>query len=257
MTQTHLHTLLALLLVCTGLSAQDTQKTTPDLQTAEPDFFDPTRKEVKQEPYRFTTEWRWETGYMQWQHRTQDTTSVYLHGLRLGGTVDFLLPHHFSIQTGVLATLAYGQQQQHWRSMDAESAQVERLQHDIVQLELTIPVRAYYTITLWKQLRMFFYAGPQLQVGLCSYDIITNYTSDKTTAWLQEKNIPTLSYDRYAKKQLYRTNIQFGIGGGMEWDRYRLQSGYDFGLNNLMRSPLLSNQKLNEWGWMVTFVYRL
>lgn len=243
------------LLLGNGLMAQDT-KSMPDLQTAEPDFFDPTRKEAAEE-YKFGTEWRIETGFVQWQQRQNDSISMYLHGLRFGGTVDFLLPYHFSIQTGALASLTYGYQNQHWRSMTAESAQIEVLRHDIVQLELTIPVRAYYTITLWKQLRLFFYAGPQLQIGLTSYDLMTNNTSAPTTEWLQAQGIPLTNHDRYADKQLYRTNIQFGLGGGLEWDRYRLQSGYDFGLNNLMRTPVVPTQKLNEWGWMVTFVYRL
>lgn len=245
----------SLLLIPGVLTAQDT-KSMPDLQTAEPDFFDPTRKEAAEE-YKFGTEWRIETGFVQWQQRQNDSIAMYLHGLRFGGTVDFLLPYHFSIQTGVLASLTYGYQNQHWRSMTAESAQVEILHHDIVQLELTIPVRAYYTITLWKQLRLFFYAGPQLQIGLTSYDLLTNNTSAPTTKWLQTQGIPLANHDRYADKQLYRTNIQFGIGGGLEWDKYRLQSGYDFGLNNLMRTPTVPTQKLNEWGWMVTFVYRL
>ena len=58
-------------------------------------------------------------------------------------------------------------------------------------------------------------------------------------------------------KDLYRTNIQFGLGGGLEWDRYRLQAGYDFGLNNIMRTPGIPSQKAREWGWMCTFAYKL
>jgi hypothetical protein len=59
------------------------------------------------------------------------------------------------------------------------------------------------------------------------------------------------------EKELYRTNIQFGLGGGLEWDRYRLQAGYDFGLNNIMRTPGILNQKAHEWGWICTFAYKL
>ena len=104
---------------------------------------------------------------------------------------------------------------------------------------------------------MFFYAGPQLQLGLTNYDIIENKTSAALTTWLEENNILTTSHDRYLTKELYRTNIQFGLGGGIEWDRYRLQSGYDFGLNNLMRTPIVAKQRMNQWGWMVTFSYKL
>jgi hypothetical protein len=47
------------------------------------------------------------------------------------------------------------------------------------------------------------------------------------------------------------------LGGGFEWDRYRLQAGYDFGLNNLQRNTAVPTHKLYEWGWMVAFSYKL
>ena len=154
----------------TTLLAQDELRLKqPDLQTTE--FFDPTKKKEK-EPYQFSTDWRIEAGYVQNDNRNRDTTIYYQHGMRLGATVDFNLPYRFSIQTGALATLTYGVNKQHWASLTQESAQVEVLNHHIVQLQLTIPARAYYTIKVWKKLNFFVYAGPQLQVGLTSYDII-------------------------------------------------------------------------------------
>ena len=236
--------------------AQDNKNTLPDLQTSESIFFDPTAKKDA-EPYQFSTPWRFELGYAQLNHRTQDTSAVYMHGLRVGATVDFVLPHHFSIQTGALATFTYGQNNQHWAIANPENAQINILQHNILQLQLTIPVRAYYNIVLWKELRMFFFAGPQLQIGLTNYDIVNNKTSAEVTAWLEGNNILTTNHERYMTRELHRTNIQFGIGGGLEWDRYRLQAGYDFGLNNILRTPILPNQKMHEWGWFCTFSYRL
>lgn len=244
----------ALLLCVPAMAQTDLRMKQPDLYTTE--FFDPTaKKEV--EPYKFSTDWRLEAGYVQWDERMLDTTTVYQHGMRLGATVDLNLPYNFSVQTGALATLTYGVNDQHWRSMSAEHAQKEVLNHHIVQLQLTIPARVYYKVTLWKELRMFFFAGPQLQLGLTNYDIIDNQTSAEVTAWLEQNNIPTTNHDRYVAKEIYRTNIQFGLGGGIEWDRYRLQSGYDFGLNNLMRTPVVAKQKMHQWGWMVTFSYKL
>ena len=156
----------------------------PDLETAEPDFFDPTRTSDKKEEYKFSTEWRIEAGYVQLNNRTQDTTSLFLHGIRLGSTIDFVLPYHFTLQSGVLLSFSYGLNNQHWPSMDDENAQVNILKHNIMQLQLAIPIRAYYNITLWKKLRMFFFAGPQLQIGLISHDIIENEMSQATTLWL-------------------------------------------------------------------------
>ncbi len=254
MKKTYILILCALLAVASVSAQDELRMKQPDLHTTE--FFDPTaKKEV--EPYKFSTDWRLEAGYVQWNERMLDTVAVYQHGMRLGATVDLNLPYNFSVQTGALATLTYGVNDQHWRSMSAEHAQKEVLNHHIVQLQLTIPARVYYKVTLWKKLRMFFFAGPQLQLGLMNYDIIDNQTSADVTEWLEMNNIPTTNHDRYVTKELYRTNIQFGLGGGIEWDRYRLQSGYDFGLNNLMRTPVVAKQKMHQWGWMVTFSYQL
>lgn len=250
------YTILFICAIHTLSIAQENKLSLPDLQTTEQlDFFDPTRK--VQEEYKFSTPWRFEVGYAQLGHRTQDTTAYYLHGLRIGATVDFVLPHHFSIQTGMFATFTYGQNNQHWPSMDDENAQVNILQHNLLQLQLTIPVRAYYYVNIWRKLNLFFYAGPQLHIGLTHYDIVKNNMSELTTQWLEQQGITTTNHDQYVDKQLYRTNIQFGLGGGAEWDRYRLQAGYDFGLNNILRTSLLPNQKMNEWGWMCTFSYKL
>ena len=243
-----------LLQLPTKLSAQDAPRLQPDLQTTE--FIDMSKKKVE-EPYQFSTDWRIEAGYVQWDEQKIDTTALYQHGLRVGATIDFNLPYHFSVQTGALATLTYGIDRQHWRSTSLENPQVEVLNHNIVQLQLTIPARVYYNVTLWKQLRLFFYAGPQLQLGLTNYDIIDNQTSEDVTVWLEKQNIPTTNHDRYVSKELYRTNIQFGLGGGLEWDRYRLQAGYDFGLNNLQRTATTPSHTAHEWGWMMTFSYKL
>ena len=254
-----IYTLLIICCVTNFAMAQDNKNDLPDLQMANTNFFDPTVHDDKKENYHFDTSWRFETGYVQLNQK-QDTSSLYLHGLRVGATIDFNLPYRFSIQTGALATLAYGQNNQHWPSMTEESAQINYLRHDIVQLQLTIPARAYYNIILWKQLRLFFFAGPQLQIGLTSYDFINTDAaniSPLTLQWLEQQGIPTQDYDRYATRELYRTNIQFSVGGGLEWDRYRLQAGYDFGLNNILRTPVSQNQKMYEWGWMCTFSYLL
>ena len=235
--------------------AQETSKMQqPDLHTT--DFFDPTAKKTV-EPYTFSTEWRLEAGYVQYDEQEQDTTTHYQHGIRLGGTVDFKLPHRFSIQTGLLATFTYGNNAQHWRSNDEEHTQVEIISHHNLQLQLSIPVRAHYSIKLWKELNMFFYAGPQLQLGITHYDLIKTDISTQQQEWLDNGGINTESHDRYTTNERYRTNIQFGLGGGFEWGKYRIQAGYDFGLNNLTKTPIIPSHHSKEWGWMTTFSYKL
>ena len=237
--------------------AQEQNNTLPDLYTMEQEFFDPTRKAPKEE-YKFETPWRLELGYAQLNHRTQDTSAVYMHGLKIGATVDFVLPHRFSIQTGALLTFTCGRNNQHWAPTNKEDAEdIHFLQHNLLQLQLSIPVRAYYSVNMWKKLNLFFYAGPQLNVGLTNYDVLKADVAPSTLDWLESQGIPTTPHDRYLTKELYRTNIQFGVGGGFEWDRYRLQAGYDFGLNNILRARTALNYKMNEWGWLCTFSYKL
>ena len=235
-----------------GVRADDVRK--PDMQIADNSFFDPTRKEKTEEKYQFGVEYRIEAGYVQHQQRTLGLSypDLYLHGARVGATFTFKLPLHFSLQTGALYTVLYGRQQQHWRSIDAPSVQVEYVQHRVVEHNLTIPVRAYYTIPLWKQLNLFFYGGPQLHIGLAETDYIENHLSAGTEAWLNAQGLHTTPYDRMAE-EVWRPNIQMGVGGGLEWDKYRLQSGYDFGLNNLVRKQVVKDQHMWEWGWYVAF----
>ncbi len=248
---------IALLTVlCAGaVLADDSNK--PAFQIADNTFFDPSKKVVKEDPYVFGVSYRVEAGYVQHWQRSQANSfpTLYLHGVRLGATFTFALPKHFDLQTGLLYTLVYGRNNQHWRSMDAPSTQTEYIRHRVLEHNLTVPVRVYYTIPLWKQLNLFFYTGPQLHIGLAENDYMETHLSDGTKTWLQSLDVVTEPYDRMSD-QLIRANIQWGVGGGLEWDRYRLQSGYDFGLNNLVRHPQTANQYMSEWGWFVTFSYR-
>ena len=235
--------------------ADDVRK--PATQLADNSFFDPTRKEKVEEPYHFGVEYRIEVGFTQHNQRTATLTypDLYLHGARLGATFTFLLPIHFSLQTGLLYTLVYGQQDQHWRSTDAPSVQEEYIRHRILEHNFTIPVRAFYTIPLWKKLNLLFYAGPQLHIGLAENDYMQQHLSEGAKTWLETQNIPTEPYDRM-KDELIRANIQMGLGAGLEWDKYRLQGGYDFGLNNQIKDKQTANQQMWEWSWYVSFSYR-
>ena len=252
----HIGYSILLLMLGVGTLWADDKK--PAMQIEDNTFFDPTKKVEAKEVYVFGVDYRIEAGYTQHWQRTQNITfpDMYLHGARLGATFNFALPLHFTLQTGLLYTLVYGTSEQHWRSVDVPSVQSEYITHRVLEHNLTIPVRAYYTISLWKQLNLFFYTGPQLHIGLAETDYMVPHLSDGAKAWLETQGIPTSTYDRMAD-EIVRANIQWSIGGGLEWDRYRLQAGYGFGLNNLVHHPKLSGQNMTEWGWEVTFSYRL
>lgn len=226
---------------------------------AEETFFDPTRKQSKEkEAYHFVVDYRLEVGYVQAQQRslTKNVMNPFLHGGVVGATFDFRLPEHFSLQTGLTYSMLYGSLEQHWASSTLETQQEEFLGHKLTEHLIGIPVRAYYTIPLWKELNLFFYGGPKLEIGLAAKDRIRRHLSDGAQQQLTAWGIPTEDYDRY-EKELYRSNIQLGVGGGLEWDCYRLEAGYDFGLNNRMREKQLTDRHMSEWSWQVRFAYRI
>ena len=248
--------ILLFLALSTGfILADDNNK--PAYQIADNTFFDPTRKEQTKEAYDFRVDYRLEVGYVQHWQRTRRISypDMYLHGIRLGATFSFALPMRFDLQTGLLYTLVYGRNDQHWRSIDAPSVQTEYIRHRVLEHNLTIPVRVYYNIPLWKQLNMFFFTGPQLGIGLTEHDFVKPHLSAKAESWLQANGYETEEYDRLSK-EVSRVNIQWGVGGGLEWDKYRLQAGYQFGLNNMVRKKVVSDQHMWQWGWFVTFCYR-
>ena len=246
------------LFLCMGacaLWAEDRKK--PAYQIEDNTFFDPTRKEVKAQDYAFSVDYRLEVGFAQHEQRTHRISypNMFLNGVRLGASFTFNLPMNFGIQTGVLYTLLYGTNDQHWRSTDAPSVQPEYIRHRVLAHNFTIPIRAYYTIPVWKKLNIFFFTGPQLHICAAENDYMKTHLSDGAKAWLDGQGIPTSSYDRM-DKELVRANIQWGLGTGLEWDKYRVQGGYDFGLNNLVKHKQTPKQYMSEWGWYVTFGYK-
>ena len=256
--------ILSVLAVCllgvgSRMSAQD--KSIRDAGLERRDFFDPTRTEKVEEQYSFSVSYRLEGGYAQdHQRMTSDTISaLYLHGARVGAQFDLMLPKHFSLNIGVLYSVLYGISSQHYRSVDTDPdlVQTEVVNNHVVEHALIVPVRAQYNIPLWKKLSMHFYTGPQLMIGLAQTDYVKADLSDATRDWLlaQGKHLDT--YDKYTSGELFRANIMYGLGGGFTWDKYRLEAGYDFGLNNLIRTPIYSKDRMSEWQWHVSFVYTL
>ncbi|MCM1034293.1 MAG: PorT family protein [Paludibacter sp.] len=232
-------------------------------QEAKNDFLafeqDNGKKRNLHEDYNFSVTYRVEAGYAQdWQNSNNDSyPDAYFHGGRIGATFDFNLPYHFSLQTGLRYQLTYGHNPQHYRSVNNENPREEYLDHKILKHTLTVPVYATYTQKLWRDLALWFYTGPEFAIGVAQYDNITLNVSDATEKWMQDNEIQTESYDKYNTGELARFNMQWGLGGGLQWDKYRLLSGYSFGLNNLVKKQqsIHSNSHMWEWGWFVSFSY--
>lgn len=229
-------------------------------QESKYDFFE-TKKEKVKVDYHLTTAWRLYAGYVQdWQNSPSVSyPDMYLHGGKLGAAIDFNLPYNLALQTGLSYALTYGRHTQHWASASSEYVQVETIGHKVTKHTLNIPVLLFYRQELWEKLALVAYGGPQLQVGLFQYDNQSLNLSEPTLQHLHDIGVGTDSYNRYAGEQL-PVNLQMSVGLGLEWDRYRLQGGYDFGLLNMVRRYPVNtaggNSYMREWSWNVCFVYK-
>lgn len=195
--------------------------------------------------------YRLEIGYVQPYQASTEYRSVYFHGGKIGGTVDFHLPYNMTIQTGLMYTFSYGDTQQHWSTNS--TAGTEYVDNKLYSHALNIPIHYTYTQKIWSKLAVFFYGGPNLQIGLAQTQDAVSYLSDEKLEWLQNTCGLTSvvgQSDLYQDGTLRRFNFQLGVGGGFQWDKFRIQSGYDFGMFSISKQ-----YNAHQRGWYASFSY--
>jgi hypothetical protein len=94
--------------------------------------------------------------------------------------------------------------------------------------QLEIPVDWQYKFEIAKNTWFILYTGPTLQCGLA-------FNESKHTQILanapEEKTI-TDRYKMSGTLALKRLNVTWGVGAGLQYNRYFVRGGYDFGLIN-------------------------
>ncbi len=190
--------------------------------------------------------YRVEVGYNNPQLSGNSLSSTFYNGIRLGGTAEFQLKNNFSLLTGALYNFVYSNKVQGYPS-DAT------VTYATTGHMIDIPVRLIYTYPLTKDLKIFGFAGPKLNIGLAqTMKITSTQTYDSSNPYYVLPGTFNL-YGDSGSLQLNRMNVQIGLGGGIQWKRYQIKSGYDFGINNLNR---LSTGNLYQNGWYISFAYQ-
>jgi hypothetical protein len=159
-------------------------------------------------------------------------SNTYFNGVHLGLTAEYDLKNRFSLLTGVLYNFVYSDKLETYPN----SALVKYVSFGH---SLDIPIRLTYTHPLSKSLKVFGFAGPNINIGL--------FQTINTTSSVDY--IPSKFSDLYKDAVLNRLNFQLGAGAGVQWKKYQIKAGYDFGLNNLNR---LSTGNMHQKGWYVT-----
>ena len=193
--------------------------------------------------------YRLEVGFVSPKQSGAEFSTNYFNGGRLGVTAEFGLKHNFSLLTGALYSLVYSNKVQYYSSTD--SVTYKTFGHSI-----DIPLRLTYTLPLSKNLKIFGFAGPNINVGIAQPRKTTAVLSSSLVQVIDEfGNVPTNgSEDLYKNAMISRINFQMGAGGGVQWKNYQLKGGYDFGINSINKVD--TSKLYRQGGWYVSLVYQ-
>ena len=193
--------------------------------------------------------YRLEVGFVSPKQSGAELSTNYFNGGRLGVTAEFGLKHNFSLLTGALYSLVYSNKVQYYSSTD--SVTYKTFGHSI-----DIPLRLTYTLPLSKNLKIFGFAGPNLNIGIAQPRKTTAVLSSSLVQVIDEfGNVPTNgSEDLYKNAMISRINFQMGAGGGVQWKNYQLKGGYDFGINCINKVD--TSKLYRQGGWYVSLVYQ-
>ncbi|MFT3751920.1 MAG: outer membrane beta-barrel protein [Paludibacter sp.] len=186
--------------------------------------------------------YRLEVGYNNPIRFGANVSSTKFNGIRIGGTAEFALKNNFSLLTGVLYNIVYSNKLQGYPNSD--SVTYKTWGH-----HLEIPLQVKYTYPITKNLKVFGFAGPNFNVGLLQNQ---ETISTMSTALNQFHGITPGKSELYKDGIINRLNLQVGVGGGVQWKKYLLKSGYDFGLNKLNRTE---TGNVYQSGWYISLAY--
>lgn len=185
---------------------------------------------------------RLEVGYNNPSRYGSSASTTYFNGIKIGLTTELDLKNNMSLLTGVLFNLVYSDKLQ----KESNSEYVNYLSYGHF---INIPVHFLYNLPVSKDLKFFTFAGPTLNIGLQQKLSTFSTYHPINSAY----DIPSAYTDLY-KSNLNRLDLQIGLGGGVQWKKYQLKVGYDWGLLNINR---LTTGNLYQKDWYVSLSINL
>lgn len=196
--------------------------------------------------------YRIEAGFISPKQSGTYFSTNYFNGIRLGATAEFNLKNNFSLLTGALYSVVYSKKVQYYGLESADSVTYKTYNHGI-----DIPLHLTYSLPITKDLKVFAFAGPKLNIGLAQPRNTTAVLSETTRNFIASQGgvVPSNgTEDLYKSAMISRINFQMGAGGGVQWKNYQLKGGYDFGINSI--NKIDSSKLLHQSGWYVSLVYQ-
>lgn len=186
-----------------------------------------------------------EGGYFNPKRVGPHTGETYFDAIKIGAVAEYDLKYNFGVQSGLLYNIGYSNKIQRY-AVVGDSVSYTTWSH-----ALEIPVRLVYNQRLFKDFKVFGFAGPNFQIGLIQNQQVESGLNDLLT---NITGIHSGKYELYGQKKLYRINFQLGAGGGIQWRKYSVKGGYDWGINNLDRTKV---DKVKQGNWYISLGYQI
>lgn len=156
--------------------------------------------------------------------KEKELTPTIFNGFKVGVVYDATIVKGFGYTIGLNYT--FGTHKNEWKkvgTLDYPCQQTQELYH-----QLEIPVDWQYKFLIAQNTWFILYSGPTLQCGL-------SFKQATRTQLTPNGEINLESKDRYNMDGVFalkRLNVTWGVGAGLQYERYFLRGGYDFGLIN-------------------------
>lgn len=154
------------------------------------------------------------------------------NGFKVGFAYDATIVAGFGYTIGLNYTFAANKAD--WKSVGSNTyprAYASQMYH-----QLEIPVDWQYKFEIAKKTWFMLYTGPTLQCGLSF--------NQKTHTQIQPDADIAISvnnkYDSQNINALKRINVTWGIGAGLQYERYFIRGGYDFGIINPYKAQIFN-----------------
>lgn len=175
---------------------------------------------------------RFEVGYNNPAQYGANFSTSYFNGFKAGLTTEYPFQNNLSLLTGVLYNFVYSDKIQGFPNSTYVFESVSG--HFI-----NIPVQVIYGIPASKELKFSAFAGPTLNIGVSQIKSTLSTYAGITTKLNEQEYTSNLNL----------LDLQIGLGMSVQWKKYQLKGGYDYGLLNINR---LSTGSLYQKGWYVS-----
>ena len=188
-----------------------------------------------------------EAGYTNPMRFGKNVGTTFFYGGKLGITARYNLKNNnnASLLTGVLYSLVYADRQSGYPNSGLVG-------YKTTGHFIDIPIHAIYSLPISKNTSFFGFAGPTINIGVAqNMDVTSNMTSTQNT--FNGISVGKFNVYKDPEYKLNRLNLQVTIGGGIQWKKYMLKSGYDFGITNLNKTD---TGNLYQKGWFISLSHQ-